>query len=210
MSSYSTDPKPTVVYNICRGILKLLMPILYPVRVHGKENIKYIQPKTLVIANHKAFVDPLAIAYLVPHHQIHFIAKRELSKNPFARWLFDHLHVISVSRHATDMSAMRLCMTAVKNDCILGIFPEGTRHQPELMQEVESGTAMIALRTGIPVIPVYIDRKMRPFRRTHLYFCPPMQLDDLYAAGVSKETINDMSGRIRDHFLALRDEHSCK
>ena len=106
---------------------------------------------------------------------------------------------------------MPQCMQTLKEGHILGIFPEGTRHQPEMMQEVESGTAIIALRARVPLLPVYIDGKIRPFHITHIYYGKPMELDDLYAQGVNNDTAHQLCQRIHDVFYAMRDEvHASK
>ena len=144
-------------------------------------------------------------------YEIRFIGKRELAHGRLKSWLFSGLHMILVSRHATDMAAMRQCMHTLKDGHILGIFPEGTRHQPEMMQEVESGTAIIALRARVPLLPVYIDGKIRPFHITHIYYGKPMELDDLYAQGVNNDTAHQLCQRIHDVFYAMRDEvHASK
>ena len=80
-----------------------------------------------------------------------------------------------------------------------------------MMQEVESGTAIIALRARVPLPPVYIDGKIRPFHITHIYYGKPMELDDLYAQGVNNDTAHQLCQRIHDVFYAMRDEvHASK
>ena len=113
--------------------------------------------------------------------------------------------MIPVSRHATDMSAMRACMQTLKDGHVLGIFPEGTRHLPELMQTVESGAAMIALRANVPIIPVYLSGAVRPFRRIRVRIGQPMDIADIKAQGMSSDTIQQLCERIRETFYALRD-----
>ena len=54
-------------------------------------------------------------------------------------------------------SAMRACVKALKDGYILGVFPEGTRCRDTLMEKPKTGVAMIALRSGVPLLPVYID-----------------------------------------------------
>ena len=75
--------------------------------------------------------------------------------------LLNRAHCIFVDRHATDMNAMRNCMKAIKMKKILLIFPEGTRHHEGQMEQIETGTALIAMRTKAPIIPIYIDRKLK-------------------------------------------------
>lgn len=208
-----TAPKRerTAIYTLARIIFGFLFHTIFPLRFHNAQIADEMQPPYIIMANHRSFADPMALAIKVKKYEIRFIGKRELAHGRLKSWLFSGLHMILVSRHATDMAAMRQCMQTLKEGHILGIFPEGTRHQPEMMQEVESGTAIIALRARVPLLPVYIDGKIRPFHITHIYYGKPMELDDLYAQGVNNDTAHQLCQRIHDVFYAMRDEvHASK
>ena len=201
----------TAIYTLARIIFGFLFHTIFPLRFHNAQIVEEMQPTYIIMANHRSFADPMALAIKVKKYEIRFIGKRELAHGRLKSWLFSGLHMILVSRHATDMAAMRQCMQTLKEGHILGIFPEGTRHQPEMMQEVESGTAIIALRARVPLLPVYIDGKIRPFHITHIYYGKPMELDDLYAQGVNNDTAHQLCQRIHDVFYAMRDEvHASK
>ncbi|MBS7300536.1 MAG: lysophospholipid acyltransferase family protein [Clostridiales bacterium] len=201
----------TAIYTLARIIFGFLFHTIFPLRFHNAQIVEEMQPPYIIMANHRSFADPMALAIKVKRYEIRFIGKRELAHGRLKSWLFSGLHMILVSRHATDMAAMRQCMQTLKEGHILGIFPEGTRHQPEMMQEVESGTAIIALRARVPLLPVYIDGKIRPFHITHIYYGKPMELDDLYAQGVNNDTAHQLCQRIHDVFYAMRDEvHASK
>ena len=208
-----TAPKRerTAIYTLSSIIFGFLFHTIFPLRFHNAQIVEEMQPPYIIMANHRSFADPMALAIKVKRYEIRFIGKRELAHGRLKSWLFSGLHMILVSRHATDMAAMRQCMQTLKEGHILGIFPEGTRHQPEMMQEVESGTAIIALRARVPLLPVYIDGKIRPFHITHIYYGKPMELDDLYAQGVNNDTAHQLCQRIHDVFYAMRDEvHASK
>ena len=201
----------TAIYTLARIIFGFLFHTIFPLRFHNAQIVEEMQPPYIIMANHRSFADPMALAIKVKRYEIRFIGKRELAHGRLKSWLFSGLHMILVSRHATDMAAMRQCMQTLKEGHILGIFPEVTRHQPEMMQEVESGTAIIALRARVPLLPVYIDGKIRPFHITHIYYGKPMELDDLYAQGVNNDTAHQLCQRIHDVFYAMRDEvHASK
>lgn len=201
----------TAIYTLARIIFGFLFHTIFPLRFHNAQIVEEMQPPYIIMANHRSFADPMALAIKVKRYEIRFIGKRELAHGRLKSWLFSGLHMILVSRHATDMAAMRQCMQTLKEGHILGIFPEGTRHQPEMMQEVESGTAIIALRARVPLLPVYIDGKIRPFHITHIYYGKPMELDDLYAQGVNNDTAHQLCQRIHDVFYAMLDEvHASK
>ena len=67
----------------------------------------------------------------------------------------------------SDVGAIKSALKALKGKEKLLIFPEGTRH--EEIGEGKTGAAMMAIRTGVPVLPVYIAPERTPFHRTKVY-----------------------------------------
>ena len=106
----------------------------------------------------------------------------------------------------SDMAAMRLCAKTLRDGYVLGIFPEGTRHHKDLMEEVETGAAVLALRAKVPILPVYIESKPRFLRVNHVYIGEPMDISDLCAQGFNTEVVEALCSRIRDTFFELRKE----
>lgn len=195
----------TPFYTVVRGIVRAIAAVIYPMRFHNRERVDALNAPYIIIGNHKSFMDPIAVALGVRYDEIHFVGKKELSKYKVMDWIFSKIHVIMIGRGETDMAAMRKCMQTIKDGHVLGIFPEGTRHQETMMEKVESGASLIALRSRVPVIPVYIHGHIRPFRINHIYFGEVINLDDLHEQGVNSETVNALSNRMRDTFYAMRD-----
>ena len=194
--------KRTVTYEVMRGLAQVIFHIFLPVRYHHKERLDRERPY-LMIANHNHALDPVPMAMAVKHEQIVFLGKKELGKNKVLRWFMTRLHCILVDRHNVDMEAMRACMKAVKMKRILLIFPEGTRHHEGQMEHIEAGTALIAMRSRAPVIPIYFDRKMSLFKVTNLYVGEPIPYDDLLAEGINAETCEKMNERMRERFREM-------
>lgn len=136
------------------------------------------------------------MCYRIPGQQTAFLGKKELAANPLAKKVLEDLGLIAVDRHHSDMEAMRACMRALREGRILGIFPEGTRHHKGLMDQLEGGTALLALRCNVPLVPVYFDKKFRLFRLVHMYVGQDIPLDDLIAQGVNKGTCDQLLQRI--------------
>ena len=194
--------KRSILYEIARGISHVLFRTLMPVKFHNPERLRR-EPPFILIANHRHALDPVAMAIGIPKHQVVFLAKKELGKSPFMQKLLTRVHCILVDRHNVDMEAMRACMKAVKDNKILLIFPEGTRHHEGQMEQIETGTALIAMRSRAPIVPVYFDRKLAFFRRTHLYVGEPIAYDDLLAEGINAETCEKMNERMRETFRQM-------
>ena len=194
--------KRSILYEIARGISHVLFRTLMPVKFHNPERLRR-EPPFILIANHRHALDPVAMAIGIPKHQVVFLAKKELGKSPFMQKLLTRVHCILVDRHNVDMEAMRACMKAIKDKKILLIFPEGTRHHEGQMEQIETGTALIAMRSRAPIVPVYFDRKLAFFRRTHLYVGEPIAYDDLLAEGINAETCEKMNERMRETFRQM-------
>ena len=194
--------KRGILYEVTRVLAHIVFHTLMPVRFHHKERLLQ-DPPYVVIANHRHALDPVVMAMGIPKHQIVFLAKKELGGTPLTQNLLTRLHCILVDRHNADMEAMRSCMKAIKLRKILLIFPEGTRHHEGQMEQIESGTALIAMRSKAPVIPIYFDRKLSWIKVTNLYVGEPIPYDDLLEEGINTETCEKMNERMRETFRKM-------
>ncbi|MBE5777628.1 MAG: 1-acyl-sn-glycerol-3-phosphate acyltransferase [Clostridiales bacterium] len=194
------------VYSFVRGAFAVMTKLVYRARYHNVERLKTIQGPCILMGNHQTWADPVLLAVPARHQQYRIMGKKELTNNFIMKKLAPKMHMISVGRGESDMAAMRSCMRALKDERVLLIFPEGTRHQPSLMHEVETGAAVLALRAKVPMIPVYIHGKPSLFKRVDVYVGAPMDNADLYAEGPNMETAGKLADRIRNTYFAMRDE----
>lgn len=197
--------KENFTYTFLLGVCKGLMAIIMPVKFHGQDNLPEEAPYVL-ISNHNSLVDPVAMAAGVKKYQICFMGKKELGNNKLFAKLLTKLHCFLVDRHKGDMEAMRTATRVLREGHVLGIFPEGTRHHQGQMEELESGTALLTMRSGAPLVPVYFDRKLRFFHRTHVYYGKPMDYSDLRAEGINTETCEKLTERIRETYREWQAE----
>ncbi len=84
------------------------------------------------------------------------MAKRELFGTAFGGWLFRKLGAIEVEREATDRGALRVSQQVLRDGEPLAIFPEGTRRTGPTIDELYDGVAYLALKGGVPILPVGI------------------------------------------------------
>lgn len=176
-------------------LASILFHTFLPVRYHNRERAKLDAPY-IVIANHLSGIDPVIVGYGCRRYQIRFLGKEELTRNPILRFLFGRIQMISVRRYNTDMKALRACLNVLKDGHVLGIFPEGTRFRQGVMEDMEGGVSMIALQSGAPILPVYIQSKLRLFRRTECYFGEVFTVSDIKSKGINKETAQEVMERI--------------
>jgi 1-acyl-sn-glycerol-3-phosphate acyltransferase len=114
----------------------------------------------IIAANHASNLDvPIIGAWLIPKlgRRIHWLGKKELFDWPIIGWVAANGGVHPVDRGAADIEAFRLAQRILDQGHVLFVFPEGTRSPDGRLQEARDGIALLALRTGAPVVPVAIS-----------------------------------------------------
>jgi len=108
----------------------------------------------ILVTNHIGSLEvPLMFVHLQPRKMIG-LAKIETWDKKFMGWLFDLWEAIPVRRGEADLDAIRACLDVLKAGNILAIAPEGTRSYHGRLLRGQPGTAMIALRSGAPILPI--------------------------------------------------------
>jgi len=166
----------TGFYRFIRAIVGCIFRIIFPLRVEGLENLPASGP-VILCANHTSMLDPVAMILLCPR-PISFMAKTELFENKLLGWLFRKMGAFAVKRGESDLASVRLALRVLEEGKIFGIFPQGHRNHEDEAKGIQTGTAMIALRSGAVTIPVHISGGYRLFRRTTVCFKAPMDLEN--------------------------------
>jgi 1-acyl-sn-glycerol-3-phosphate acyltransferase len=109
----------------------------------------------LYAGNHTSWWDPIVLQTTAPR-PVNWLAKKEMMSNAFNRWFFfDKGGCIPVDRAGKNPEAYALAVQALKDERVIGIFPEGTRYHGAL-GPAKTGVARLALEAGVPVVPVGI------------------------------------------------------
>lgn len=122
--------------------------------IEGLENVPETGP-CIMASNHMNMAEVPLISAHFPR-RIVWMAKKELFQTPVVNLLYILSGQIPVKRKEADMKALRLARRALQRGHVLGMFPEGTRSKDHVLHEAEPGTALIALRTGAPIVPVAV------------------------------------------------------
>ena len=98
------------------------------------------------------------------------MAKEEIFRNPLAGWFLRSLQAFPVSRQKVSSSTIRKALEVMKRGRVLLLFPEGTRGDGKTLQRAKPGIAIIAERSGAPLIPVYLHGAERVLPRGSRWF----------------------------------------
>lgn len=156
---------------------RLLAPVfrgIFRVDVRGLETLP--RSGVMLCPNHSSNWDPLLMLAVLPiDYHLYCMAKDSLFRIPVLGTIIRACGGFPVARGHSDIQAVKTAMQAIKNGDNLLIFPEGTRVDYEGESQAKGGVAMIAIRTGATMIPVYITPEKKLFHRVRIVFGKPYE-----------------------------------
>ena len=162
-------------------VLAQILRLLYRIEVKGLENLP--RNGVLLCPNHASDLDPVLIGICLPiNYRLHFMAKEELFQNRLFGRILRALGAFPVNREGADIQAVKTAMKVIHEGENLLIFPEGTTihdgvgYHDGLPAHAHSGIAMIGVRSGATLVPVFADGKKRMFRKTTIIFGEPYEM----------------------------------
>lgn len=197
--SWFYHPGAAIIGGFCR--------LFFGLRVEGVERIPR-RGAFIVVANHCSNLDPPMLGWATGHQigrVVHFMAKIEMRKWPLIGWLATQSGVYFVRRGEGDRAAQRFSLEALADDRPIALFPEGTRSRDGRMRSFKDGAAYLAMRSGVPVLPVGIagshrmfpGRSRRPHRtRVTIRIGDPFTLPHSSAGRIDRGVLADATGRI--------------
>ena len=188
---------------IIKFIFKLIAIILYRPKIVGKENL----PKdtgALLCPNHVHNLDSAVIVAMFKR-KVNVLAKEELFKNGFIRWIADIFGVYPVKRGRADLQAIKISLKLLKNDELLLMFPEGTRHGLDKGKKPKNGAVLIAATAGKPIIPIGIQGSFKPFRKVIVNIGKPIDYSKYSEEVKEKEQASKLTQELMQEIVRLRD-----
>ncbi len=143
-------------YRLIRGAVRGVARALFRLRAVGLERLEPLGPAVLV-ANHVSWLDPVILPLVLPRKP-GFLAMEELWRMPgvaFVMRTYGPL-AIPLRRGAIDTTALRRATEALRSGAWLIIFPEGGIPTAGEVRPFHRGAAMLAARTGAPIVPIAI------------------------------------------------------
>ena len=159
-------------YSLAYIVLWPIIHLLFRPRIKGVERLP--EGNAVLCCNHSSNWDPLVIMITAGYrYQLYALAKIEISRWPVVGWILKKAGMIFVDRGKADIGAIKAAMKYLKNGQKILIFPEGTRVSEEESAAAKGGVSMLSVRTGSPIVPIYLDSHKHFFHRTHIVFGEP-------------------------------------
>ena len=141
-------------YYVGRLLVRILLLLLTRWQVKGRKNIPNQGP-VLVVVNHLNLADSPLVAVSLGRKAI-FMAKEELFRSRFSSYFVGSFGAFPVHRGQLDRKAMREAERVLAEGLALVMFPEARRSKNAQLQPAFPGSALIALRSDAPILPVAI------------------------------------------------------
>lgn len=141
-----------MLYRMIKALSWFIAHIFGRFHVTGRQHIPRTGP-LLVVANHLIWYDPVVLGIVFPR-RLWFLAKIEIFRVPIIGWLSRLTGQIPVHRGESDRAALERALAYLCEGKAVTIFPEGAVAQHERLLQAHTGAAMLALRSGVPILPV--------------------------------------------------------
>jgi 1-acyl-sn-glycerol-3-phosphate acyltransferase len=178
--------------------------VLHPERLRTGRSV-------VLVSNHESFADIVVLLANVPI-QVRFLAKRGVFSVPILGWSIRAAGFIPVDRGDRTRSAatVEAALARLRGGRSLVIFPEETRTRTGELLPFKKGAALLALKSGLPILPVGIAGTRRVLPRTTLLPTPGDVVlvagGPLEAGGGSAKDRNELTAAAREAVSRLRDE----
>ena len=185
---------------------------LSPVRIVGAEKLRNY-PVAVYASNHLSYMDTPALFAKLPF-QFRIMAKQSLWKVPFVGWYLKHSGQvpIDIGNSRSAIAGLLRGVAALKAGMPLVLFPEGSRSPDGHMQTAHSGCAFMALKAGVPLIPLALigTYELLPI---HVYSLRPRPLmiiagDPIPTAGMTTRDADALTVRLYEEIGKMYYQYS--
>lgn len=210
----SASPTQLLLYRICRNALVAFCKAFWRLKVHGRE---HLPDGAYVLAPvHRSNIDTPLVAG-VTTRRLRYMGKDSMWKMRAPGWLFSALGAFPVKRGTADRSALRRCLEVLAEGEPLVVFPEGGRRSGPVVGEISEGAAYLAIRAGVPLVPVGIGGSERAMTKgskvlrpvpTVVVVGPPLlpPPGEVKGGHAPRRAVRELTERLRGELQRLFDE----
>jgi 1-acyl-sn-glycerol-3-phosphate acyltransferase len=152
-----------VAYSLVRNLLLGLCKLWFRVTVSGREHLPPSGPY-IIAPVHRSNIDTPLSAF-VTRRRVRFMGKDSLWKQKQIGAFLSLLGGFPVTRGTADLEALKRCVAVLDAGEPLVMFPEGTRQSGHMLHPLFEGPAYVALKRGVPIVPVGIGGTERVMRK---------------------------------------------
>ncbi|HEY3067995.1 MAG TPA: lysophospholipid acyltransferase family protein [Methylomirabilota bacterium] len=147
-------PAPAL-YRLLRAPVRATLERWFALDVDGADRLPAHGPY-IVAANHHNYLDGVVLGVTVPLPVAFLVMPRVYRATPVHPVFHRHVGSIPLSLERPDVGALRAALQSLERGAVIGIFPEGPFSVRGQLERGLPGVGLLALRSGVPVVPVAI------------------------------------------------------
>lgn len=190
-----------MIYPVLKCLVRIVCKLAFFVKLVHVENIPK-EGSVILAGNHTSLWDPLVLVSCTKR-PMRTMGKKELFQNRFLKPILEMAGAFPVDRSGSDVTAIKTALKALKNGEIFAIFPSGTRVEKEEGASAKAGVALIASRSGVPVVPVRFRGGYHLFRRVTVIFGEPMTITPADGKKATSEELQTFADAIMKEIDSL-------
>jgi 1-acyl-sn-glycerol-3-phosphate acyltransferase len=200
----SRNPEPLYWAGV-RGVMFFVRAVGGKVRIAGRERIP--AGACLFVANHTSSVDAPAVVGAIPR-RVAILLKESLFKWPIAGQAFALAGFIPVNRTERDsaIASVEKATESLRRGQSFLIYPEGTRSPDGRLQTFKKGAVVMAIKAGVPIVPLVCSGAHRVMRKRSLKIYPGEILveflDPIDPSKYSFEQRDELNEKVHDAMAA--------
>ncbi len=202
-----------VAYVLVRDLLLVLCKLYFRVTVSGREHLPKSGPY-IIAPVHRSNIDTPLSAF-VTRRRVRFMGKDSLWKQKQVGAFLSLLGGFPVTRGAADLEALKRCVAVLDAGEPLVMFPEGTRQSGATLHPLFEGPAYVALKRGVPIVPVGIGGTERVMRKgskmiwphkCHVTIGSPIDVEHGGNGRVDRERMTQITAELANRLQTVFDD----
>lgn len=184
-SKFVTDQLNSIWYGLNYTSYNCFYTFLFSLRKQGWKNVPRKGP-VLLVANHQSFLDPIAVG-LTACRELSYLARKSLFKKPFLDIYLKSVGCCPVDLEGVAKEGIRTTIDLLSNGRAVLVFPEGTRSEDGLMQDLKPGIQLLIRKSNAIVVPVGIAGAHEALSRDNFWptLCPIFMNGNRGSIGIS-------------------------
>lgn len=200
------------LYRFCRALVNGFCRLWFRMTVEGRENLP-TATSYIVAPVHRSNLDTLIVGSMTTR-RLRFMAKDSLFKKRLWAWFLSSLGGFPVNRQAADRDALRMAISIVEAGEPLVMFPEGSRRNGPIVQELFEGASYVAAKCQVPIVPVGIGGSERCMpkgskfvypRKVHVIIGKPIEPATRNEGRVARVAVREVTAGLHDELQQLFD-----
>ncbi|MBP5231136.1 MAG: 1-acyl-sn-glycerol-3-phosphate acyltransferase [Clostridia bacterium] len=166
-----------------------------PKRIYeSKEAKKRIRGGALLISNHVGFMDPVYLMTAILYRRHHYVCIKDFFERKVVGFFFRIFQCIPIDREHFSTESFRAVVNRLRAGDLVVMFPEGRiNFETDSTESFKSGMILMAVRAGVPIVPVYTEKREHWYNRVRVAVGEPVDIKALYAERPTFSRIEELA-----------------